>query len=635
LSLVAKLRAGLRLWLRLGPREGTRAAWQIARALVGVPLRRWRLRWRPAAVTPRDLRRALGAPAAEALASALRALPTVADWRAELDALDADGRAALLARAEDAAAHRFDLLGSGPRELGEPIPWQRDFKAGRTWPLRHISEIVVSYPDGSDIKVPWELSRGQHLPLLAAAHRLTGEPRWLDELGAQLTDWIEANPVEFGPNWQCTMDVAIRAANWVAALALCAGPAAAQPWCEPVLASLLLHGRFIRGHLEWAPVRGNHYLSDVAGLLVVAALFARSREGRRWASWAAAELAAEMEHQVRPDGCDHEASIPYHRLVCELFVCGTQAADALAPGTLSAAYRERLARMLQFVADSTRPDGLAPQVGDADSGRFLPLGDYGADPRDHRHLFRQARVDPPAPRGSVAYPDGGYYVMRADGFFALVRCGDTGLGGLGGHAHNDQLSFELALDGDALVVDPGAYLYTADPAARNAFRSTAFHSTLALAGVEQNEFSAETLFALPDRTRAEALAFTHSDGAASFEGRHHGFTAADPAAVHHRRLAFSGPQRRLEVCDRIALTTARALEWTFPLAPCRAELDGGRVRARFAGAELTIEAEGARLALADGWMSPAYGVRVPTPFVRATTPGRAGENTARFVLSVA
>jgi hypothetical protein len=59
------------------------------------------------------------------------------------------------------------------------------------------------------------------------------------------------------------------------------------------------------------------------------------------------------------------------------------------------------------------------------------------------------------------------------------------------------------------------------------------------------------------------------------------------------------------------------------------------VRAVFASAELTIEAEGARLSLADGWMSPAYGVRVPTPFVSATTPGRAGENTARFVLSVA
>ena len=143
--------------------------------------------------------------------------------------------------------------------------------------------------------MPWELSRFQHLPLLAA----TGH---VDELGAQLANWIAANPVELGANWACTMDVAIRAANWVAALALSAEAAAREPWFERALASLLLHGRFIRSHLEWGEVRGNHYLSDVVGLLPVAALFSGSREGRDWAEWAAGQLDAEMDHQVRPDG---------------------------------------------------------------------------------------------------------------------------------------------------------------------------------------------------------------------------------------------------------------------------------------------------------------------------------------------
>ena len=41
----------------------------------------------------------------------------------------------------------------------------------------------------------------------------------------QLTDWIDSNPVEFGPNWASMMDVAIRAANWVAALTLGVGGA--------------------------------------------------------------------------------------------------------------------------------------------------------------------------------------------------------------------------------------------------------------------------------------------------------------------------------------------------------------------------------------------------------------------------
>src|SRR5436190_4058411 len=420
--------------------------------------------------------------------------------------MDRAERTDLMRRADDVLAHRFDFLGSGPVKLGGKIDWQRDFKSGRRWPLRHISGVPISYPDDSDIKVPWELSRFQHLPLLAGAHRLTGEARYLDEIGAQLADWIASNPVEFGANWACTMDVAIRAANWTAALALCAEAAAGSEWLEPAVGSLLLHGRFIRGHLEWAESRGNHYLSDVVGLLPVAALFSAGAEGRAWAQWAAAELVAEMDHQVRADGCDHEASIPYHRLVTELFVCGGQAVDALLPDALPARFRARLELMLDFVAAYTRPDGLAPQVGDADDGRFLPLGDYAAaDPRSHLHLFAQAGRRHAPIAASAALPEGGFYVLRGGDLYAIVRCGDVGVGGLGSHAHNDQLAFELSWRGHPLVVDPGSYLYTADPAARNMFRSTAFHAALRIDGAEQNALSGTRLFALDDRTRAEAL----------------------------------------------------------------------------------------------------------------------------------
>ncbi|MBS1868520.1 MAG: alginate lyase family protein [Actinobacteria bacterium] len=636
--MLARLHAALEAWRRLGPRRFAATLAGLALARVRMPLRRARLRVAPLKAGPREVARALGGatPVAALRGSALAALPTVARWEEELERLDDAQRAELLARAERVLRHEFDLLGSGPAPLGPAIPWHMDFKAGRTWPLDHISRIVVSYPDGSDIKVPWELSRFQHLPLLAAAHRLTGERRWLDELGAQLDDWIARNPVEHGPNWQCTMDVAIRAANWVAALALCAEAAAREPWLERALASLLLHGRFIRSHLEWGDVRGNHYLSDVVGLLPVAALFAGSAEGRAWADWAVAELEGELAHQVREDGCDHEASIPYHRLVCELFVCGAQAADALRPGRLSDAFRTRLDRMLAFAADATRPDGRSPQVGDADSGRFLPLGDYGAgDQRDHAHLFRQAHRPTPRPAAHAAYPHGGYYVMRHGDLYALVRCGDVGLHGIGAHAHNDQLSFELACGGDALVQDPGSFLYTASAEERNRFRSTAFHATLQIGGAEQSPLAGDYLFALPDRARAEALAWEADGAHARFAGRHHGYAALDPPAVHERELRFDGAARTLTLLDTVRSAGAHALEWTFPLAPCEASGGEGRAEALFAAHRLTIEAPGLTFAVEDGWQSPAYGVRVAAPFLRARRTSRPGEDVTELVLRVA
>ena len=177
-----------------------------------------------------------------------------------------------------------------------------------------------------------------------------------------------------------------------------------------------------------------------------------------WADWAAGELVAEMEHQVRPDGTAHEASTSYHRLVTELFLRGTEAADALAPDRLPDWYRERLERMLGFVRDYTRPDGLAPQIGDADDGRFLPLGSLrrrSARPSPPLRAVRRPR------RRALPTPDGGFYVLRSGELYAIVRCGDTGRHGRGGHGHNDQLSFELSLRDQPLVVDPGTYVYTA------------------------------------------------------------------------------------------------------------------------------------------------------------------------------
>ena len=597
--------------------------------------RAWRLQRRPLRVSPEELARALGGlePRAALRGPVLRAMPTVGRFERALESLDAGDRADLLRRADALLAHSFDLLGSGPTDLGPRIDWHADFKTGRRWPLTHYLWVPIVYPDSSDIKVPWELSRCQHVPLLAAAHRVTGDRRHLDEIGRQLEHWIVHNPVEFGPNWACTMDVAIRAANWTAALTMVADAARDEPWFEPVIGSLLLHGRFIRAHLEWAPVRGNHYLADVVGLLAIAALFSAGPEGRAWGEWAAGELISEMEHQVHPDGCDHEASIAYHRLVCELFICGTQAADAIAPQPLPGWYRERLGRMLQFVADYTRPDGLAPQLGDADDGRYLPLADYGRrDPRSHVHLFEQADKGVRSPRGHVAYHDGGYFVMRNGDAYAILRCGDTGLRGHGGHSHNDQLSFELTLGGQPMVIDPGAYLYTADPVARNLFRSTAFHSTLQIGGAEQNELQPDQLFSLPDRSRAELITWEHEDGRAVFEGRQHGFAALDPPATHTRRVEFNGEAGTMVIRDWVQSAGSHALQWTFPLAACRVLKHAGGVVAEFEGGRLQIAADGVEFAVEEGWYSPSYGRRVRTPFVRARKRGAPPTDVTEFRL---
>ena len=53
----------------------------------------------------------------------------------------------------------------------DPIDWHLDFKSGYRWPETiWYRDVPVPPAAGADVKVPWELARMQHLPILALAY---------------------------------------------------------------------------------------------------------------------------------------------------------------------------------------------------------------------------------------------------------------------------------------------------------------------------------------------------------------------------------------------------------------------------------------------------------------------------------
>jgi uncharacterized heparinase superfamily protein len=66
---------------------------------------------------------------------------------------------------------------------------------------------------------------------------------------------------------------------------------------------------------------------------------------------------------------------------------------------------------------------------------------------------------------------------------------------MGGHTHNDKLSFELFYKGKDFIVDPGTAIYTGNSSLRNRMRSVNSHSTAVINDSEQNRFK-KSLFDL-------------------------------------------------------------------------------------------------------------------------------------------
>jgi hypothetical protein len=292
--------------------------------------------------------------------------------------------------------HTFNLLGSGKVNLGEEIDWHLDFKSGFRWKPKTYylgTGKHVALDDDSDVKIPWELSRCQHFVTLGKAHGYTDDEKYATEFVSEIESWIDANPIELGVNWACTMDVAIRAVNWIwGYYFFCDSPNLTKEFRIELFKSLFLHGRHIINNLEFGRIRSNHYLSDIAGLIYLGIFFQETKDGKKWLEKGIFALKEELKLQVYSDGVDFEGSISYHRLVTELFLSSTLLCRKNGID-FPPWYMTRLEKMIEFMMYYTKPDGTAPQIGDNDDGRLHILSNYGNwNSVDHRYLLSVGAV---------------------------------------------------------------------------------------------------------------------------------------------------------------------------------------------------------------------------------------------------
>jgi hypothetical protein len=190
----------------------------------------------------------------------------------------------------------------------------------------------------------------------------------------------------------------------------------------------------------------------------------------------------------------------------------------------------------------------------------------------------------------------------------------VGTAGFGNHKHNDLLGFEYHVEGTPLLVDPGSYVYTSDPDARNLFRRTASHNTLSIDGEEQNEINPEWLFRMFEKSSPEHLEVEQHEDVLRYRGRHHGYSRLPQPVVHERTFTLARRDGAVTMLDVLTGSGIHRLRWHFHCAP------GVEVQAAASGpfdirlgdlvVQLTPPA-GLGGTVGPAWYSPSYGVRMP------------------------
>jgi hypothetical protein len=481
-----------------------------------------------------------------------------------------------------------------------PPPWNLDFVCGKDWRIQPVETLVVVRHDGSDVKVPWELSRLQMLPVLGKAHLLTGRKGYRAAARALVSDWIRLNPVGMGVNWTVAMEAALRATSICLLLNLLSPfRPEEEEWVQAVTKSLWEHLLFIEAHSEFSHIiRSNHYLSNLLGLLCLSIFLEGGGMAERRAEYSQ-RLQREIFRQVYADGGDYEASTGYHVLVTQMFTTALllMRADGIKPAH---DFLERLRGMHRFIAELADEQGRLPHVGDCDDGRTELLSDdleqmlsvpvperyslrvgglvgvgsalfgeawgstsddalwYGlaAEPSSHSGNWAAPRHKP-----VTIFPDSGVAVARNHQAEVLLFAIPNGLCGKGSHTHNDKLSVAFRLMGEELLCDSGTCFYTRHRDTRNEFRSTASHNTARIDGQEQNTVPDKNngLFCLGNEAQVAPIRSKEMPGGVELESAHEGYGRI--GVLHSRMVRLR--ERSLQLEDRFEGGDEHQIELNF------------------------------------------------------------------------
>jgi hypothetical protein len=586
-----------------------------------------------------------------------------------------DDRARIIDRAERAREGRFDLLGLSDLSFGQPIDWHLEPRSGKRAPLDHWSRIDYLNADlAGDKKITWELNRCAHFVAFGQAYWMTGDERFAESFVEQANAWMEANPVGRGINWASSLELAFRSIAWLWALHLMAdSPALDAAFVARLLKCLIAHGRHVEKYLSTYFSPNTHLTGEALGLLYLGAALPELSRAAGWRDTGLRILLDQLPIHVRRDGVYFEQTTYYHRYTVDFYLHLLAVADATNL-TLPATVKERLALALDHLMWMTRPDGLAPLIGDDDGGRLIHLSARRLDDfrdslatgaammnrgdwkfvagraasetlwllgPDALARFDAINAQPPA-RTAHAFAESGYFVMR-DGWtdtaaYAAIDCGLHGVQSCG-HAHADQLSFEYAAQGTTWLVDPGTFTYTGDREMRDWFRSTAAHNTVTVDGEQQSTTAGPFAWQHIAQSTSGDLVAAH--GFTYFEGGHHGYERLSDPVTHRRALVMvkacgSEQPPYLIVRDRFDAQRSHqyAAHYHFA-ADCEATARANVVNATSVKGRLSIHTFGTAAPSArveSGWVSRAYGERLAAPVAVIESKGAGKQTLTSFII---
>lgn len=371
-----------------------------------------------------------------------------------------------------------------------------------------------------DVRITWELGRMHFLKDLA----IEGGDRARQKYVELITSFIEAGESGESKNqWTCAMEVGIRLSNWLVSYSIFKNKKDFDPDFNTLFdEACQTHIQYVWNNLEHKEgIANNHYLFNLSSLLFAGLYY---EIPSHYFEFLKDQFLLEFDKQFFNDGGNFEGSTAYHLHAIEAISIGLSClvnTNFQLDNKIWEKWKNCLS-LAKVIIDNT---GKYLRFGDDDNGYFLEqiasspavnkkwlfevidawegnasettslsallirlcLKDFKLEARsyswkakrvefeflDHHQetiiSFEPINLELVEP---FAFLEFGLFGYQSREF----KLGVSGISNPNmhcswGHVHNDQMSFELMVNGEAKVKSPGTYVYNADPNERNSFRS--------------------------------------------------------------------------------------------------------------------------------------------------------------------
>jgi uncharacterized heparinase superfamily protein len=342
--------------------------------------------------------------------------------------------------------------------------------------------------------------------------------------------WIDDNPFGIGTGWE-PYPTSLRIINWIKWHWFCDGLS------DRAKLSLWNQVRWLANRPEYH-LLGNHLFINAKALLFASAFF-RLDSNSKYFKESLSILHKELKEQFLEDGAHFELSPMYHSLAMEDLLDLISISNKVPNNFPSNEILRKYNKGMSWLETMIYNNGELAHFNDCANGiapKYSDLEDYAIKLGIAKEKSRINNL--------YIHKESGFVVYKDVKSHLIADFGKIGPDYLPGHAHADTLSFELAINGERIIVNSGTSVY-GNSDDRLLQRGTGAHSTIQI----DMENSSEVWSGF--RVARRAVPFniqinSESDNEISFQASHNGYLRLKNKAIHTRKFNLSNNTWNIE-----------------------------------------------------------------------------------------